>query len=115
MPPESPDEFWTGERCWITELLNNDAYPEVSIARTRVEPGVTTELHSLSVSEWYLIEGGQGQMFVGDEPARGVAAGDVVTIPKGVAQKIHNDGDLDLVFLCVCAPRFSQKCYTSLE
>ena len=115
MGTDSPQEFWTGERCWITELLNNDRYPEVSVARTRVEPGVTTDLHSLSVSEWYLIESGQGQMTVGEQPARRVYPGDVVTIPKHVAQKIQNDGDLDLVFLCVCAPRFSLKCYTSLE
>lgn len=115
MPPDLPREFWTGERCWITELLNHDRYPEVSVARTRVEPGVTTELHSLSVSEWYLIESGRGVMFVGDNPPRDVAVGDVVTIPKHVTQKIQNCGDLDLVFLCICAPRFSQKSYTSLE
>lgn len=115
MPNDLPREFWTGERCWITELLNRDEFPEVSIARTRVEPGITTELHALSVSEWYLIESGCGRMFVGDEPPYEVAPGDVVTIPKHVAQKIENHGARDLVFLCVCAPRFSQKCYTSLE
>ena len=115
MPPDLPREFWTGERCWITELLNRDEFPEVSVARTRVEPGVTTELHSLSVSEWYVIESGRGLMTVGDAAPREVTAGDVVTIPKHVAQQIENHGDLDLVFLCVCAPRFLQKCYTSLE
>lgn len=115
MATEAPQEFWTDERCWITELLNREEYPEVSIARTRVEPGVTTQRHALSVSEWYLIESGKGRVDVGDALTREVGPGDVVTIPTDHAQRIENCGDEDLVFLCVCAPRFLQKCYTSLE
>jgi mannose-6-phosphate isomerase-like protein (cupin superfamily) len=110
-----PEEVWTRERCFITELINSAETPEVSVARARVEAGVTTELHSLSVHEWYVIETGQGLMTVGNSAAFHVTAGDVVAIPKDIAQKIVNDGDEDLVFLCVCAPRFSQECYTSLE
>ena len=110
-----PDEFWTAERCYITELLNQDQTPEVSIARTRVEPGVTTQLHSLSVAEWYVIETGTGVMTVGEEAPRSVGAGDIVAIGRDVPQKIRNDGNRDLLFLCVCTPRFSQECYTSLE
>ncbi|NCF72032.1 MAG: cupin domain-containing protein [Gammaproteobacteria bacterium] len=110
-----PDEFWTSERCYITELLNHGQTPEVSIARTRVEPTVTTQLHSLSVAEWYVIEAGTGIMTVGEEMPRRVGAGDVVCIPRGSPQMIFNDGENDLVFLCVCAPKFSPECYTSLE
>jgi mannose-6-phosphate isomerase-like protein (cupin superfamily) len=110
-----PEELWTSERCYITELLNNERTAEVSIARTRVEAGVTTQLHALSVAEWYVIESGTGLMTVGDQAPERVAAGDVVSIPKNMPQKIHNDGDYDLLFLCVCTPRFSQECYISLE
>jgi mannose-6-phosphate isomerase-like protein (cupin superfamily) len=110
-----PDEAWTTERCYIAELLNNEQTPEVSIARTRVEPDVTTQLHSLSVAEWYVIETGTGLMTVGEETPRKVGAGDVVAIPAGVAQRIWNDGNCDLIFLCVCTPRFSMECYNSLE
>ena len=115
MPANPPSEFWTDERCFITELLNDDAYPEVSIARTRVEPGVTTQLHSLSVTEFYLIESGSGVMQVGSAAPRKVRSGDVVSIARQESQKIENTGDVDLVFLCVCAPRFEPGCYTSLE
>ncbi len=110
-----PGEFWTPERCFITELLNHDGYPEVSIARTRVEPGVTTQLHTLTVAEWYIIESGAGLMSVADEAPREVRAGDVVSIPKGVAQRICNHGQQQLLFLCVCTPRFLPGHYTSLE
>lgn len=112
---ENSNEFWTSERCYITELMNDSAQEEVSIARTRVEPGVTTQLHELSVYEWYVIESGSGRMSVGDEPPFAVSCGDVVTIPKNVAQRIENIADNDLVFLCVCSPRFTPECYLSLE
>lgn len=108
-------EVWTAERCFITELLNNDSQPEVSLARTRVEPGVTTQLHQLSVFEWYIVESGNGCMRVGDEKPFSVNPGDTVTIPKHAPQQIANTGHEDLVFLCVCTPRFLPECYTSLE
>lgn len=109
------EEVWTVERCYITELLNDAGQPEVSIARTRVEPGVTTQLHLLSVSEWYVIESGYGLMRIGDESPFSVKPGDTVTIPKHAPQQISNNGHEDLIFLCVCTPKFSPECYTSLE
>ncbi len=110
-----PPEFWTSERCYITELLNDVEQPEVSIARARVEPGVTTQLHALSVAEWYVLEQGDGLMRVGDDAPFAVRNGEVITVPKGVSQQITNTGHDDLVFLCVCVPKFSRECYTSLE
>ena len=115
MKKKAKPEFWTTERCYISELVNDEAWPEFSIARTRVQPGITTQLHALSVHEVYVIESGTGLMTVGDEEPFSVAAGDIVTIPKQVPQCIRNTGTSDLLFLCVCTPRFSQECYTSLE
>jgi mannose-6-phosphate isomerase-like protein (cupin superfamily) len=108
-------EVYTAERCYITEVLNKQAWPEVSLARARVLPGVTTQLHMLSVAEWYIIESGSGRVWVGDAEPWAVEAGAVVTIPSGVAQRIENTGRDDLIFLCLCAPRFLQDCYTPLE
>lgn len=108
-------EVYTVERCYITELLNEQAWPEVSLARARVRPGITTQRHALSVAEWYVIESGSGLVSVGEAEPWEVAAGSVVTIPLGVAQRIENTGPDDLIFLCLCAPRFLQDCYTPLE
>ena len=108
-------ETWTRERCFIAELLNDPALPDVSVARARVEPGVTTERHALSVLEWYVIESGRGRMQVGDEPPREVGPGDAVRIPAGCEQQLTNTGDEDLLFLCVCVPRFDASCYTPCE
>lgn len=107
-------EFATSERCFITELLNHPTRPELSLARARVTPGVTTELHALDVEETYVIEAGSGVMEVGGEHFR-VGPGDSVRIPEGTPQRIENDGSVDLVFLCLCRPRFRPEGYASLE
>jgi mannose-6-phosphate isomerase-like protein (cupin superfamily) len=52
---------------------------------------------------------------VGDVPPTEVVPGDVVTIPAGLRQRIANIGDSDLIFYCVCTPRFEQKNYRRLE
>jgi len=109
------DEFWTRERCFIREIVNMPEIEDFSLAETRVEPGVTTELHKLGVNEWYIILSGEGQMEVGGSPARAVVPGDVVAIPAETSQRIHNSGDVDLLFQCVCMPRFTPDCYVSLE
>lgn len=108
-------EVWTDERCFIAELLNDERYPEVSLARARVEPGITTKLHQLSAFECYVIECGQGLVRIGDEAPYAVGPGDTVVIPKNTPQQITNTSAEDLCFLCVCAPRFSQERYVSLE
>lgn len=109
------EEVWTGERCFITELMNDPAIPEVSLAQCRVPPGTTTQLHRLSVDEWYVVDQGSGLMAVGSDAPFEVCPGDTITIPAGVSQRITNTGDSDLVFQCVCIPRFTPGSYESLE
>lgn len=109
------DEFWTSERCYIRELINAQSIPEFSLADSRVAPGVVTELHSLSVREWYYVTQGTGLMEVGGEPPIEVGPGDTVEIPAGVSQRITNTGTDDLKLQCVCLPRFTPDSYRSLE
>ena len=109
------EELWTGERCYIRELINAESIPDFSLADSRVEPGVVTELHSLSVREWYYITQGSGLMEVDGGPQIEVGPGDTVEIPAGVSQRITNTGKDDLLLQCVCLPRFTPDCYKSLE
>lgn len=115
MADKEKPEVWTSERCFITELINDSCWPEFSLARCRVEPGVTTQLHALSVHEFYVIERGEGLMRIGDREPFPVGPGATISIPKNVSQSIENSGDVDLVFNCLCSPRFMPDCYTSLE
>jgi len=109
------EEFWTSERCYIRELINDKSIADFSLADSRIEPGVATEVHSLSVREWYYIKQGTGLMEVGGGPQIEVGPGDTVEIPAGVSQRITNTGQSDLTLQCVCLPRFTPDCYQSLE
>jgi len=116
MPDRQGDtEFWTRERCFITERINHQSIPEFSLADCRVEPGVTTELHCLDVDEWYYIVAGSGSMEVGGGTPYAVIPGDCVAIVRGESQRISNTGGTDLVFQCVCIPRFQPQGYQPLE
>lgn len=107
--------LFTAEGCYITELSNTPTDPEVSIAKARVEPNVTTAWHRLKgVTERYCILEGSGLVEVGNKPAYTVSVGDVVVIPPMVRQRISNTGDNDLIFLAICNPRFTPECYESI-
>lgn len=109
-------EFETDERCSIVELSNTSDDPDVSIARARVMPGVTTAWHKLEgVVERYVIISGRGRVEVGELEPLDVVEGDVVLIPSGVRQRIMNTSAADLIFLAICNPRFTSESYVNLE
>jgi mannose-6-phosphate isomerase-like protein (cupin superfamily) len=109
-------EFYISERCYITELSNSTDDPDVSIARARVEPGVTTRRHRLrGITERYFIVNGKGRMEVGELPPQDVKPGDVVLIPPMCPQRITNIGKDDLIFLAICTPRYAQDAYEDIE
>lgn len=114
-PMEPANEYFFEEGCYITEISNSVDDLEVSIARARVEPGVTTKLHCLrEVTERYVILNGEGLVEIGSiEPYR-VGVGDVVIIPPMCSQKITNIGKSDLIFLAICTPKFTKDCYQEL-
>jgi mannose-6-phosphate isomerase-like protein (cupin superfamily) len=114
--PNLGDEFYSPEKCYITELSNTPDDPAASIARARVAPGVTTRWHRLKgTAERYYIVSGRGRVEVGKLKPQEVAAGDIVLIPPMCRQRIANIGSQDLVFLAICTPRFSNDAYEDLE
>ena len=109
-------EFYTPERCFILELSNSADDEALSIARARVEPGVTTAFHKvLETAERYVILSGEGLVELEKKEPETVHVGDVVLIPPGAEQRITNTGDTDLIFLALCTPRFRQERYISTE
>lgn len=108
-------EFWTDERCYITELCNTGDAPEGSLAIARVESGVTTQLHCLTgLTETYIVIEGSGRMEV-DGNQFDIAEGDQVVIPSGISQRVTALGESDLRFYCLCTPRFFPESYVNLE
>lgn len=110
------EEFFTDEKCYITELSNTADDPEASIARARLKPGVTTNWHRLNnTAERYYIISGKGRVEIGELLPQDVNAGDIVLIPPLCRQRIMNVGAEDLIFLAICTPRFSISDYEDIE
>ena len=110
------NEFYTLEKCYITELSNTPDDPDVSIARAKVKPGVTTRWHRLmGTGERYYIVNGTGRVEVGKLSPKEVKPGDIVLIPPMCRQRITNIGSEDLVFIAICTPRFSNDAYKDIE
>ncbi len=109
---KAAEEFWFEEGCWIRELLNDPTDPSLSIAQVRVPMGGSTRWHRLAgISERYVLTAGHGRVEIGDLPPTEVGPGDVVCIPAGMRQRIHNTGAGDLIFLALCTPRFERDAY----
>jgi mannose-6-phosphate isomerase-like protein (cupin superfamily) len=114
--PDPLDEYSTDERCFILELSNSEADEGLSVARARVEPGVTTAWHRVAATtERYVILEGEGVVEVEGLGTAHVQTQDVVVIPPGARQRITNSGAGDLVFLALCTPRFRQSRYVHDE
>lgn len=115
LPFRAETEYYFHEGCHIVEV-SNSAADTVSIARARVEVGVTTRWHAVrNTIERYVILTGSGQVEVGNADPATVTTGDVVIIPAGVRQRITNTGKTDLLFLAICSPRFQSANYQDLE
>ena len=110
----NPDEFWLDERIYVREIMNSPEEPELSLARFRVPAGSTTQLHSLTITEWYLMESGAGVVEVNGHKIA-MKAGDNLRINPGQSQRVINDSSEELVFQSICTPRWTHECYTNLE
>lgn len=114
--PDEGREYPTAERVRILESWNTHLDGDVSIARARLAPGESSEVHWLeAVDERFVILSGSATLDAGDVVGRPVAPGDVVFVPAGTRQRFHNTGAEDLVFLCICTPRFTSRCYHAGE
>ena len=114
-PATETIEYYTEERCYITELCNSPISPNGSLAIARVPSGTTTQLHCLDgTNETYIVIEGKGELEV-DGDLYSISAGDQVAIPEGARQRVTSLGDDDLRFYCLCTPRFHPNSYKNLE
>jgi mannose-6-phosphate isomerase-like protein (cupin superfamily) len=72
---------------------------------------VTTVLHRLDVDERYIVMNGRGRISIEGCDTVEIGAGDVALVPAGKAQCVENLGEHDLVFYCLCTPRFEPRHY----
>jgi len=100
--------FTTKDGSEIRELLasRNSAIAKQSLAEARLPVGgqTTAHYHPRTEEIYYILEG-HGRMQI-DEELRDVGPGDAIAIPPGNIHQITNVGDVQLKFLCCCAPEY---------
>lgn len=108
-------EYYSDEGCFITEIMNQPLIRHISLAQARLEVGGRTEPHSLKgTEEIYYIVQGMGIAYV-DGYQFTMQKGDCLRINANQEQRIENTGTIDLIFLCICLPRFEQDNYISIK
>jgi mannose-6-phosphate isomerase-like protein (cupin superfamily) len=111
------EPFVTLDGSTIRELMhpNRDLCAAQSLAQARVAPGARTIRHRHHrTEELYHLLAGEGLMFL-DDTAFAVGPGDTVAIAPGRDHCIENTGSVPLVFLCCCAPAYSDEDTELLE
>ena len=105
------EPFVAGDATLLREVLNpNDATTNVrySLAHAIVKPGQTTLTHRLKSSETYYILSGTGEICINKE-TQVIGANQLIYIPPMARQYIKNNGESDLVFLCICDPAWRKE------
>lgn len=110
--------FMAGDATLIKEVLhpNHEGLPiRYSLAQAQLAPGDSSYPHVLTQqSELYIFLQGTAKVFVGEEETE-AKAGEIVWIPPGVKQWVHNTGTNDLVFFCIVDPPWQKEDEQILE
>lgn len=104
-------EFIAGDSTILREIVHPekaDIAIRYSLAHAIVKPGEISTPHSLKTSEVYYILEGNGTMHIDAETAD-VGPGDTIYIPPTSKQYIENNGNTDLVFLCIVDPAWKTE------
>ena len=88
-----------------SEIDNSIRY---SIAHCTINPGKSSRPHTMKTSEMYYIMQGNGIMHVGEQQKQ-VKQNDVIFIPPMSKQFLENNGDTQLVVLCIVDPAWKQE------
>ena len=103
------ESFVTLDGSTIRELMHPARHGNraQSLAEATVPQGESTRRHyHIESEELYCILAGEGIVHLGEERLA-VSQGDTVLIPPGTHHCIDNTGQDALVFLCCCAPAYS--------
>ena len=89
------------------QLINpdNSASQRVTITEVHLEPGASQPRHTHDASEqiWYALQG-KGKLLLADGEERLFQAGDVVRFADQEVHGLHNDGDVEFIYVSVTAP-----------
>ena len=108
---EEIDAFTGQEGTHIRQIFSPDETDELirySIAHCTINPGKSSIPHTMKTSEMYYIMQGNGIIHVGEEQKQ-VKQNDVIFVPPMSKQFLENNGDIQLVALCIVDPAWKQE------
>jgi mannose-6-phosphate isomerase-like protein (cupin superfamily) len=108
---DAAEAFTTKDGSTIRELFGLPAGGTKlqSLAEARLVPGGRTQRHYHALSEEiYFITAGRAEMELNGERTE-LGPGEAVAIPPGAWHEITALGDLELRFLCCCAPAYGHE------
>ena len=79
-----------------------------SIAHCTINPRKSSKPHTMRTSEVYYIIQGNGVMHVGEEQKQ-VKQNDMIFVPPMSRQFLDNNGEIQLVALCIVDPAWKQE------
>ncbi len=99
------------DKALVKEIASprNTGMKNQSVAEVTIKPGdsVLEHYHIRSEELFYILEG-EGLMTVEGESGS-VGKGDAVAVFPGMAHKVKNTGDNDLVMLVMCSPSYCDE------
>ena len=92
----------------IFSPIETDNVIQYSIAHCTINPGNSSKPHTMKTSEMYYIIQGNGIMHVGGEQKL-VKQNETIFVPPMSKQFLENNGQVDLVLLCIVDPAWKQE------
>ena len=79
-----------------------------SLAHCTIKPGNNSKPHKMKTSEIYYILQGNGIMHI-EEEEKLVKKNETIFVPPMSRQFIENNGEIDLILLCIVDPAWKQE------
>ena len=108
---ENLDAFSGNEGTQIRQIFSpNDTDNAIrySLAHCTIKPGSNSKPHKMKTSEIYYILQGSGIMHI-EEEQKTVKKNETIFVPPMSRQFIENNGENDLIVLCIVDPAWKQE------
>ena len=105
------EEFSGQEGTQIRQIfspINTNNAIRYSIAHCTISPGNSSKPHTMKTSEIYYILQGSGTIHIGEE-LKEISKNESVFVPPMSKQFIENNGEIDLIALCIVDPAWKQE------
>jgi len=79
-----------------------------SLAHCTINPGNSSNPHTMKTSEIFYILQGSGIVHVGEEQKQ-ITKNETIFVPPMSKQFIENNGEIDLIALCIVDPAWKQE------